>query len=267
MIYICDEVLKQMLIEENDTPDLLADQIKAIDIDNLEQGTINPNEDRLNLLGDKFDILCDPATIDRERVRQYAVSPPLFVTGIGFLQREGRAPALPSSCTEGKALIGVVGATNAVNYGVNAILRGREWNRYRNDIYQALNDSLECPGRIISVGSSHTDVARRFCSDKEEISYYVGDLEIISAHARLIPGCNFITSSGSFTYDRYGIFARIDYKKEKEKALLLTRFFEVLNREIMTSDSLLDRAYFAEFGERARSPALETFFWSIRGAP
>ena len=68
-----------------------------------------------------------------------------------------------------------------------------------------------------------------------------------------------------FTNDRYGIFAQIDYTKDW-KALLLGRFFEVLNREIATSDSLLDRAYGAAFGETVKSRKLDLFFWSLRGA-
>lgn len=266
IVYICDEVLKQMLIPEHDTPHLNSEEVSVEDIDVLLQNQIG--EDRLSLLGTKIDILCDPATIEKERVRQFAVSPPLFATGIGFLQREAQLNSSP--CTPDKALIGAVGTTNAVKYGISAILASEEWNNVRDQIELALRGEPPCSSKngevngIIWIGATHQEVASRFCAG--DIFYYVGDLEIIAQHARRIAGCDFIATTQSFTNDRYGIYAAIDYSNEW-KALRLGRFFEVLNREITTSDSLLDRAYLAEFGERTRSPKLEMFYWSIRGTP
>lgn len=275
MVYICDEVLKQLMIPGTGAPALItANQIEVIDVDNEMIG--KPRQDRFNLLGTKIDMLCDPATISLERVRSYAVSPPLFLTGIGFLTRRDSVPPPVGCRPNGPALIGVVGTTNAATYGIQAIIDAGEWIKYRDLIVAALkgdtDQSKGCKaagetekvGGIIWAGSTHAEVARQFCNGN--IDYYVGDLEIILRHARAVPGCDPVPSAQSFTNDRYAIFARIDYENEW-KALRIGRFFEVLNREIATSDSLLDRAYLAEFGKATQSRKLELFFWSLRGAP
>jgi hypothetical protein len=275
MVYICDEVLKQLMIPGTDTPDaLLANQVMPVDIDELMKD--RPGQDRFSLLGKEIDILCDPATISLERVRNYAVSPPLFLTGIGYLTRRGSVPPSPTCPPKDQALIGVVGTTNAAQYGIQAIIDADEWKKYRPLIVAALKgdtentDACKTPedpkevGGIIWAGRTHDEVAQQFCN--ENIDYYVGDLEIILEHARKQPGCDPVASAQSFTNDRYAIFARIDYGNVW-KAPLIGRFFEVLNREIVTSDSLLDRAYIAEFGAAKQSRKLELFFWSLRGAP
>lgn len=274
MVYICDEVLKQMMLSPTGTQTLGANQVKIVPID--QEMESRGGEDRTDLLGEEIDILCDPATIDRERVRRYAVSLPLFTTSVGFLRFGGGLAYSRCNNDTGKALIGAVGATNAVTYGVKAILDQGEWKepKMHEDVVKALQrpdgGTEDCPhitgkvSGIIWTGATHDQVAHQFCQGN--LFYYVGDLEIISEHASLIPGCNFTASSENFTDDRYAIYASIDYNDE-QKALFLGRFFDILNRDIVTSDSLLDRAYFAEFGMRPRSQKLEAFFWSMRGEP
>ncbi|WP_298917663.1 hypothetical protein [uncultured Roseobacter sp.] len=288
MVYICDVVLKQMLIRQDDTPDIKASQITVHDIDELSKTRRDElkklaeaaNEepvpfDRFDLLGDKIDIMCDPATINTARVKRFAVSPPLFITGVGYLTRKGSvAPA--SACRKDKALIGFVGTTNAASHSIQIILQSGEWRTYRDYIIAALRspkdsknhcnntNGLEEQGGVFWAGDTHDDVAKKFCDGS--ITYYVGDLEIIAEHASRHAGCAWLRGPRSFTTDRYAIFANVDYN-EIHKSLLIGRFFEVLNREIATSASLLDRAYIATFGETTRSKKLEAFFWSLRGSP
>lgn len=278
MVYICDEVLRQLMTPGPGLPAPLAsDQIDVVDVDKLMARKDWQGRDRLMLLGGEIDLLCDPATINLERVRTFAVSPPLFLTGVSYLMREGNemtAWQVGQCPPKGKALIGVVGSTNAASHGIRAILEADEWKMISSSLYPEIQPDRQqgsaCAmpedgqvGGLIWAGKTHDEVAKEFCEG--DIIYYVGDLEIILAYARRFPGCNPVPAAQSFTNDRYGIFAQIDYTKPW-KALLIGRFFEVLNREIATSDSLLDRAYGAEFGDATKSRKLDLFFWSLRGA-
>lgn len=287
MVYLCDEVLQNLMLPGPNLRNPLGiDQIAVVDVDALMSRTDEGANDRLIFLGGRIDILCDPATINLERVRNFAVSPPLFLTGVSYLTRS--ANTLPDSREEcldkGAALIGVVGSTNAAEHGIRAILAADEWKNYKENILTELKGGSPCPqllppeaetqgatpgqkknpvGGFIWAGTTHKEVAAEFCNGN--ISYYVGDLEIILENARSIPGCDPIPAAQSFTNDRYAIFAQINYT-ETWKAPHIGRFFEVLNREIASSDSLLDRAYGAEFGDATKSRKLELFFWSMRGA-
>lgn len=267
MIYICDEVFKEMSIAQKGSPSF---DLKT----QVEVREITPDQDRFNdRLGVDVDILCDPATITRNRVKRFAVSPPLFATGISFLSlADGVAPRQEKiGADEEEAVIGAVGKTTATDYGIDAILDSGEWGRYQDDVTSALRAEESDPEKfndlrrgIIRSFDTHKDLAKAFCN--RLVTYYVGDLEIISEYANRYPGCNWQRAPHSYTSDRYGIFAHMDYSPEgREKALLIGRFFEVLNREIATTDSLLDRAYLATFGSREKSQALELFYWSVRG--
>jgi ABC-type amino acid transport substrate-binding protein len=282
MVYICDEVLKQMLINQSGTPQTLSKDIRVVNVDNemRKEGAVT---DRFDLLANgEIDILCDPASINRDRVRRFAVSPPLFLTGIGYLQLKAEpAHTRGQLSCKNRARVGVVGSTNAASDGIAAILRAGEWKKYRENIIGDLrsgekNTTLDIPnctaeappdGKLLEVwyAPTHTELARAFCDGL--VTYYVGDLEIISQHVLEFPGCEVSSGGQSFTSDRYAIFADINYVTKPWKAERIARFFEVLNREIITSVSLLDRAYVATFGAAPRSQALELFFWSIRGAP
>jgi ABC-type amino acid transport substrate-binding protein len=281
MVYICDEVLKLLLIDQAGAPTTRSDQIEVVNIDN-EMERREPGSDRFDLLGEEIiDIICDPASINRDRVRRYAVSPPLFMTGIGYLQFPDWNYQIPKDPCKRRALIGVVGSTNAAGTGINAILAAGEWKKQRDKIHTALRSnkrdtSLDIEGCDkksplrpedvdVLYAKTHNVLAEAFCDGL--VQYYVGDLEIIAQHAREHPGCAVSGGVQSFTTDRYAIFANLDYTDQPWKAERISRFFEILNREIVISDSLLDRAYIATFGAAPRSQKLELFFWSMRGAP
>ncbi|MBK4215638.1 transporter substrate-binding domain-containing protein [Paracoccus caeni] len=272
MIYICDEVLKQMMIVDGNAPTLKEGEFKVVNVDELMRGTFL--DDRIELLdGGEIDILCDPASINRERLREYAVSPPLFLTGISYLMREGDVEP-QSICGVRKALIGVVGRTNAFQYGIEAILNSGAWARKRDVIIAAMrntggNRPTSCPDAghqgAIWRATSHMELAEAFC--KGEVTYYVGDLEIIQASVERFPGCRVTSGAQRFTTDRYAIFARMNYDRgENWKAIRIARFYELLNRGVIASDSLLDHAYDATFHGAPRSQILELFYWSMRGA-
>ncbi len=274
MIYICDEVLKLLMIPEGDAPLLEYDQIRHVVIED-EMAQLPPGTDRLSLLeADRVDILCDPATISRDRVRGFASSPPLFLTGISFLMRRGDVEPR-SICGTRKALIAAVGTTNAIEYGVTAILDAGAWPKKRDEIVNALRNRNSpryknpCGPQhegAIWQAPNHSAAAKAFCDG--EVTYYVGDLEIIRDSIRGYPGCTASSGVQRFTTDRYAIFANMRYDRtDSWKSLIIARFYEVLNREVITSDSLLDRAYSATFGAAPRSEQLELFYWSLRGIP
>lgn len=299
MIYICDEILMQMMVQRGDGPLITENEIEAIDIDRTWSKTLG---DRLGSIGYNVDIICDPASISRERVNSFLVSPPLFATGIGYLRFREKLFAEP--CDKASALIGAVGSTNAVQRGIRSILEAGEWAPHRRKIETALRGENPCSiaednkklpignifnsyaahfqrywhiingtnttcdmdlsQRVIWEAENHAQLAECFCQGK--VHYYVGDFEIIKAHAGRIPGCQYYASANTFTSDRYAIFA-VNETQNTDKARKISKFFEILNREVVTSDSLLDRAYLSEFGEDPKSPALNSFFWSMRGTP
>ncbi len=294
MVAICDAVLRQMLISTEDS--LLPGKLKITPVEIEEvmsQREAHPTDpallvvtpdpdyggdtdakpivrDRMDLLGPKIDILCDPATLTRDRVKRFAVSPPLFLTGIGYLTREGYVQ--PSNiCRDGGAFIGLVGGTTANSRGVNEIIKAGEWRTVKDKVIAELRGRPGCgeaedgdeQQKVIQEFASHKDAATAFCEKK--IDYYVGDLEIIQEHTRSVYGCDIKRGAKTFTEDRYAIFAKYDYNDSK-KALWIGRFFDILNREIYGEDSVVNQAYSATFEPDSESRKLQLFFWGLSGS-
>ena len=261
VVYICDEVLKSMAMTD---PAAAGLQFTVTAVSVEEATDAAKRGDRLEGLGRDFDILCDPATISRDRVRRFSVSAPVFATGIGYLQlppRDVFGTSLLPKCT-----VGVVGATNAMRHGLLKILAAGEWEKREAAILahiKAGKEGSEQGEDAVCEFKNHGKLAAAFCA--REVRYAVGDAEIIMENARQEPGCEPTPSAIAYTDDRYGIFAATS--RDRDKALLIARFMDVLTREIVASDSLLDRAYLYEFGDRAKSQRLEAFFWAIRGSP
>lgn len=265
MVYICDEIFKEMSIAQDGSP--------RFDVAQVEVVEIKPKEGRFERLGADVDILCDPATITRDRVKRFAVSPPLFATGISFLTLKDIVQPDPEDLGRENVptFIGVVGHTTALDIGIDKIIDSGEWNRHKKKVTTALRatgdseDARQTRHGVIKAFDTHADLARAFCD--KDVVHYIGDLEMISYYANGYSGCDWQRAPRSYTSDRYGIFAHIDYTGKPDKAILIGRFFEVLNREIATRDSLLDRAYRATFREQEKTRALELFYWSVRGVP
>lgn len=292
MVAICDEVLRQMLITSEDSrlpgvlrikhvviEDVMAERetierngksIKVITPDGDDVSAQIPIRTRLDLLGPKIDILCDPATLTRDRVKRFAVSPPLFLTGIGYLTRQGYVqPAV--ICRKNGAFIGLVGGTTANSRGVNEIVKAGEWRTVRKSVIAELRGRNGCGPQpedgptqsVIMEFESHDQAARAFCEGT--IDYYVGDLEIIQEHTRSVYGCDIKRGAKTFTEDRYAIFAKFDYT-DPVKALWIGRFYDILNREIYGEDSVVSKAYNATFEKDSESRKLQLFFWGLSGS-
>lgn len=292
MVAICDEVLRQMLITTDESPlpgninirtviieDVMSDRVKitkgdktfmALAPDDDSVSAEIPIRTRMDLLGHKIDILCDPATLTRDRVKRFAVSPPLFITGIGYLTRRGYVQP-GNICSENTSFIGLVGGTTANSRGVNEIIKAGEWRTVRKQVIAELRDGSGC-GQVSEANKnkpviqqfpSHDKAAEAFC--KGEVDYYVGDLEIIQEHARNVYGCDIKRGAKTFTEDRYAIFAKYDYN-DPTKALWIGRFFDILNREIYGEDSVVNQAYNATFERDSESRKLQLFFWGLSGS-
>ncbi len=98
------DIDKQALLEEGGTPEQAKDKSKQKPgAPSGQQTTAGPAEatkgdpvgKRFEDLGQKYDILCDPATMTNAR-RDMIVSPPVFLTGISYLSPKNQpAPADP----------------------------------------------------------------------------------------------------------------------------------------------------------------------------
>lgn len=258
VIRICDAVLTEMLV---DAPELQGSDIRIYDIDLGKYYDQNQDVEpeppqhpdtssgaalRFKYLGEKYDILCDPATITNGR-REWTVSPPLFLTGIGYLSIKGQAaprdcdnpdPSDPdrkdapkgstarrtpatgeNKSTEDQqtkqkpqpALIGLVEGTTAVNQGLQALVDAKEMPRYEQVLVAYLRDknNNQCKDGRVLVRSypTYQQAAEGFCNG-QAFHYFVGDLEIIRTYVAAIPGCKFDNGIATYTNDRYGIFGR-----------------------------------------------------------
>ncbi|WP_254446556.1 hypothetical protein [Ruegeria sp. HKCCD8929] len=267
MIKICDAVLTDMLVNPAGEGGRFTNRdLRIVDVDELVMK--NPEKSRFEYFGEEFDILCDPATITNDRRSGLILSPPLFLSGISFIDlpelpkpRQDGCPSLP--------LVGLVGNTTAAQTGIRAVLEADELPRYNALLVDYLNDGKtncakeEIEYEAVRIFASHSEAAEAFCD--REYYYYLGDHEIITANARLIPGCDFEHSGRTFTTDRYAIFGQIDYQNT-ERALHVARFFEILSQKVPFSPSILDTAFSDTFIGTEKSRALELFFWSVRGS-
>ncbi|NIY76884.1 amino acid ABC transporter substrate-binding protein [Thalassospira sp. HF15] len=118
--------------------------------------------------------------------------------------------------------------------------------------------------------NNHKEAAKAFCQG--EIFYYVGDLEIITANAQAVAGCNYENGSQTYTTDRYAIFGKtIEQNKsgvkiqDPERRLRVAQFFEILSRKTVFTPSILDAAFESTFHGRDPSERLADFYESIRG--
>lgn len=302
MIRLCDAALAEMLVDPDISPPIKMGNINVYDIDegawvgekgavsnNLVDGQQEPAASRFLNLGRKFDILCDAATITNGR-RDTIVSPPVFLTGIGYLALRGQ-PARSDPCgkadatqklVDGKpisesspALIGLVGGTTAQTRGLQALVDAREMPEYENNLIAELRQdkSHMCQdGKVlVRTYKTHEDAAKAFCND-QSFRYYVGDLEIIRTYVSAIPGCRFDNGAITYTNDRYAIFGKAvgsdntsPASKNVERELLVARFFVILNQKVVFNPSILDKAYDDSFPGLPQSRKLKLFYWSIRG--
>lgn len=296
MIRICDAALAEMILEAGPSREPTFDNIGIYDIDEADK-TGNPetkgdvaaatgiptsrggadkaepsiSETRFGDLGTRFDILCDPATITNERRDDFAVSPPLFLTGISYITRKGETPPEKACSQSEKPLIGLVGGTTAPSEGIKALLDAHELPRYEGALIDALrgNEKSSCEegtASRIKRYEKHSDAAKAFCAG--DFFYYLGDLEIITENVKTIPGCAYDNGTRTYTNDRYAVFGKARpaiNQDDTSRRLLMARFFEILSQKVMFNPSVLDKAFSDTFPGVSPSRKLELFYWSVRG--
>ncbi len=299
MIRICDAVLAEMILDSGFSAKIEFSDIKVYDIDKAKKspdpqaaGSIeaqaaaagivkkgappippepSPGETRFSSLGKQFDILCDPATITNERRDEFAVSPPLFLTGGSYITRKGETPPDKACSVSDKPLIGLVGGTTAPKEGIRALLRAHELPRYETELINYLKGEEKSQCKEGSVSrirhyDTHSEAAKAFCDG--DFYYYVGDLEIITENVKMIPGCNYDNGTKTYTNDRYAVFGRARQNgdtPDTARQLLVARFFEILSQKVVFNPSVLDKAFSDTFEGVSPSRKLELFYWSVRG--
>ncbi|MBU2956137.1 hypothetical protein Q4511_02665 [Paracoccus sp. 1_MG-2023] len=285
MVYICDRVLDEM--EERGS-------LAGLDIRIVEITAANRFEKlRAQGVDDAVDVLCDPATVTRDRVREFTASLPLYMSGIGFAAQP-REEIRQSPCPP---QIGLVKSTTAFDQGLMRILDGNEWKNYREGLLKYMHnptgwmasnptcgltaqpEPASAPEGSDDLGAidappqprsppimdfdDHQQVAEAFCAGR--LQYYVGDLEIVNRALKLFGTCDFRPAATTYSDDRYVIFMRNPDDAEPVKAQLLMRFSRTLSELVLTRPSLLDAAFEANFEGYQPSDKLRLFFWSIYG--
>lgn len=265
MVYICDRVLEEM--EERGDGDSLNVRIVEVTAqDRFEKLRATPGPEAV-------DVLCDPATVTRDRVREFSASLPLYMSGIGFAAQP-RDKIKQSDCPP---TIGLVKSTTAFDQGLMRILDGNEWKNYRKELLKYLHNPTGWKASnptcleddegnekepVMDFGN-HQQVAEAFCKGK--LQYYVGDLEIVNRALKLFGTCDFRPAVTTYSDDRYVIFMRNPDGSDPAKAKLLMRFSRTLSELVLTQPSLLDAAFNANFEGYQPSDKLRLFFWSLYG--
>ncbi|WP_425090756.1 hypothetical protein [Tropicimonas sp. S265A] len=248
-------------------------------------------------------VLCDPATINQERlaIPSVMVSPPVYLSGIGVAEYDGRQWPYFWPCIG--SVVGVVQGTTAFG-AVKTIAEANGFGptfspfveRYLyNDVAspfqlpaeevpncnaQAQADSValqklddmatayaaRTAPPVVRDFSDHKSLATALC--KGEIYYSVGDLEIIARALSSVKNsgqqdCAASVNSLVFTEERYGIFAHVS-KEMTETDRLVLSFLRQLSIEIHKGeDSVLVRSFIDNFKRSEISRSLDVFFWSV----
>lgn len=269
VVQICDEVITQIKREPTRNLDIKVVKVSAQDrFKKLRDGTI--------------DILCGPSTIKEERIYDLLVSVPIYLSGISFAKQK----EFPNKyCGH---LVGFVGTTTAQTDGIREILAEGEWPRYNKTLTDYLsnpdaweNDDPDCVNSELIQGGEknpealnksndtpikafkdHNALADAFCNN--DVLYYVGDIEIVSAKLSERKSCEFELANRTFSEERYAIYTRSP-STSTDKALYLFKFMGELARQIYKPDSLLIKSFKNNFIGYQPSPKLELFYWSITG--
>lgn len=258
MVYVCDRVLEVM--RDRDTqPEFTVETVEV------------EAENRFTMLGQQtggIDILCDPSTATRERVRDHTASLPLYLSGIGYAARKRE-----KNQQTGAPRIAVVGSTTASDHGIRRILEAGEWPNFRPQLMSFIYNPVAAPsgGAAVETFPNHRAAVEAFCgmngSDRPAPQYYVGDQEIVN-RALLMYGthdCHAEPARTTYSDDRYVLFMRNADSVEAPKAQLLMTFSRILSELVLSQPSLLDEAFEANFEGYQRSDKLRLFFWSLYG--
>jgi hypothetical protein len=264
IVYICDRVLEVMR-DRNDQPAFNVVPVEVTAGSRFQMLREIPGG------GDpSIDLLCDPATATRERLRDHTASLPLYLSGVGYAARKRERNQNTGS---GNFRINVVGSTTAIDHGIRRILDAGEWPSFRDDLLSYLyNPGAATDGNEkVRLSPTHKAAVEAFCAapsgDSNPLQYYVGDLEIVN-RALLIygdPDCKPEPATTTYSDDRYVLFMRNADSVGIDKARLLMTFSRVLSELVLSQPSLLDEAFEANFEGYRRSDKLRLFFWSLYG--
>jgi ABC-type amino acid transport substrate-binding protein len=128
----------------------------------------------------EIDILCDPATITRDRLarsdRPLMASLPIYMSAVTFAAP--RTPPLKDQC---QSIVGVVSETTAFLPGLRRIIDAGNWPRHAAQVRKALISAnfdapvlpdSDCVEVVIKRYRTHDELAEDFC--KGDTLYYVG---------------------------------------------------------------------------------------------
>lgn len=259
---------------------------------------VAPAERFSSLSAGTINILCDPATIDQDRLQlpNVMVSQPIYLSGIGMAGAARRDAWVAHWPCIG-AIVGVVeGTTSRSNviedmaredrFGVSfgekifqhpdvdkVVLTDLETDQFSrcgekaglDGVDPALLTTASTPGPVIKSFLNHSDLARAVCA--QTVMYSVGDLEIIAAALKAAqrddPDCRFDIDPKVASEERYGIFVHVsDAVAPADKVTLA--FLRQLSIEIHKGrESVLVSSFRNNFDVEKLSHTLDLFFWNV----
>jgi ABC-type amino acid transport substrate-binding protein len=259
---------------------------------------VNPSTRFEELSAGDIQILCDPATIDEERVAlpNVLVSQPIYLSGIGnakatkYPQWRGHWPCVGP-------VVGVVEGTTARSaivekmatenrFGVTfsqKVLQHRvvnavtpspaEEEQFQRCASVAETDgidlkrltSADAPGPVIKTFEDHVSLAEAVCTQR--VLYSVGDLEIIAEALieakKRNPECKFEIGAEVASEERYGIFLHVSDDWTEADRLAIA-FLRQLSIEIHQGhESVLIASFRDNFDASKVSRTLDQFFWNV----
>lgn len=246
----------------------------------------------------RVDVLCDPATIDRERLTLpgVMVSQPIYLSGIGiatatrFNQWIAHWPCIGP-------IVGVVEGTTTRSTVIDQMakdsrfgasfgekiqqhpnvdqvtLSEQEADQFRRCKDKAEQDSVKLsrlntepmPDPIVMSFPDHFALAKAVCDQK--VLFSVGDLEIIATALQIAkdknPDCAFEVDPEVTSEERYGIFVHVSERMDDTDRLAIA-FLRQLSIEIHKGrDSALISSFRNNFEVAKVSRTLDLFYWNV----
>lgn len=243
---------------------------------------VNARTRFLLLESEDIHVLCDPATVTRNRAARAIPSIPIYMSAITYARR-APLPALDECIPR----VGFVSDTTAP-HGVREILLNNTEPRYWVDVAKALQASENGESSpLLMLGNNqvcddvpvlkqyddHRALADDFCAGK--VIFYVGDVEIVRSWLSL-KDCidSSVIAPAVYSNERYAIFFAKPSDSTPNRAILEFQM-ELRSRITPSSDrtrtkvpekrSLLIEAFKGTKKLTAPSEVLRTFFWSVTG--
>lgn len=263
---------------------ICSNALRALAEDGVQIATRPVNaKNRFELLesGD-IHVLCDPATVTRDRAKIAVPSAPIYLSAITYARKE----PIPNLDTC-KVRVGFVGETTAP-HGLRQIIETNTEPRYWEDVGTALqaleneesspmvqrSDGNVCEGSpIVKRYDDHQQLATDFCAGRT--LFYIGDVEIVRSMLAL-QNCidNSVIAPAIYSNERYAIFFAKPSDTTPNKEILqfqmkfYSRFSPSSERTAKSTPeqrSILFEAFQGTRELTSPSKALRTFFWAVTG--